>query len=54
VSIKSAGPKGKISMDFRTGSVVVPKISEVRDNFCPAMALKKLDFPAFLLPKNAM
>ena len=38
-------------MDFCTGSVVVPFTSETMESFCPVMALIRLDFPAFLLPK---
>ena len=38
-------------MDFRTGSVVVPFTSDTMARFCPVMALMRLDFPAFLLPK---
>ena len=45
---------GSSSIAFKTGSVVVPCISETIARFCPVKALIKLDFPAFLLPKMPM
>ena len=52
VSIIRTGPIGKSSIAFLTGSVVVPATSDTTDSFCPVTALTRLDFPAFLIPKN--
>ncbi|EJX01472.1 hypothetical protein EVA_10423 [gut metagenome] len=54
VSINTTGPSGSSSIDLKTGSVVVPLISETIARFCPVSALIRLDFPAFLLPKIPM
>ena len=54
VSIKVTGPRGSSSMDLYTGSVVVPRTSDTMAMFCPVTAFTRLDFPAFLNPKNAM
>ena len=47
----TTGPKGKSSIDFKIGSVVVPLISDTIARFCPVNALMTLDFPAFRFPK---
>ena len=52
VSITTTGPMGEISIALRTGSVVVPGVSEITDRFCPVTAFTTLDFPAFRMPKN--
>ena len=54
VSTITTGPIGKISIDFFTGSVVVPFILETKDILWLVIALTTLDFPAFLKPKNPM
>ena len=43
---------GRSSIAFRTGSVVVPLVSDTTARSCPVTALTRLDLPAFLLPKN--
>ena len=52
VSIITTGPMGSSSMDFFTGSVVVPLTSETTLKDCPVTALTTLDLPAFRIPKN--
>ena len=54
VSMMTTGPSGSSSIDFCTGSVVVPFTSETIESGCPVTALTTLDFPALRLPKNAM
>ena len=54
VSVRTTGPRGRSSIAFLTGSVVVPLKSETMDTGCPARALIRLDFPAFLFPKIPM
>ena len=48
----TTGPNGSSSMDFCTGSVVVPFTSETTARSCPVTAFKTLDFPAFRRPKK--
>ena len=38
--MRTTGPRGNISMDFLTGSVVVPRVLETRETLCPAIAKK--------------
>ena len=52
VSMISTGPIGRSSMDFCTGSVVVPSTSDTTDSACPVTAFTRLDLPLFLLPKK--
>ena len=52
VSMTTTGPMGEISIALRTGSVVVPGVSEITDRFCPVTAFTTLDFPAFRMPKK--
>ncbi len=54
VSMKITGPNGKNSMGFSTGSVVVPGISLTKATSWPAIALSRLDLPAFLRPSTAI
>ena len=54
VSISTHAPRSGNSIAFRTGSVVVPGTSDTMDTAWPAIAFTSDDFPAFLLPKNAM
>jgi len=54
VSMMTTGPMGRISMDFFTGSVVVPGTAETIAASWRVSALIRLDFPAFLRPKMAM
>ena len=54
VSRKTTGPIGKSSMVFSTTSVVVPAIGDVMATSCPATRFRKLDFPTFALPDNAI
>ena len=54
VSINTTGPMGRSSIAFKTGSVVVPFVSDTMESACPVNALIKLDFPQFLLPKMPM
>jgi hypothetical protein len=48
----TTGPSGKISIDFNTGSVVVPLISETTESFWFVTAFTTLDFHAFVQPKK--
>ena len=50
----TTGPMGSSSMDFSTGSVVVPFTSETTESSWPVTALTTLDLPAFLRPKKPM
>ena len=50
VSIITIGPNGSNSIDFDTGSVVVPGVSDTTDIGWLVKALIKLDLPAFLFP----
>ena len=52
VSTNKTGPKGSNSIDFSTGSVVVPAVSETIEISCLVKAFNMLDFPTFLLPKS--
>ena len=52
VSMMTTGPIGSSSIVFRTGSVVVPFISETSARFCPVTAFTRLDFPALRNPKK--
>ena len=54
VSIITTGPRGRSSIAFKTGSVVVPFTSDTMARFCPVRALIRLDFPALRLPKIPM
>ena len=45
------GPMPKISMDLRTGSVVVPAVASTMATSCPVMALMRELLPLFLRPK---
>ena len=51
VSMITTGPRGRSSIAFGTGSVVVPRTSDTMARFCPVIALMMLDLPAFLRPK---
>ena len=53
VSMMSTGPRGRSSIAFLTGSVVVPPTSETMERSCPVTALTRLDLPAFRTPKKA-
>ena len=50
----TTGPMGSSSMDFITGSVVVPFTSETTESSWLVKALTTLDLPAFLRPKKPM
>ena len=54
VSKKFTGPIGKSSIDFSTTSVVVPAMSETIETSCPVILFNRVDFPTFVLPKNAI
>ena len=54
VSSQSTGPKGRSSMAFSTTSVVVPAMGETMATSCPAMRLRRVDFPTLALPARAM
>ena len=54
VSMMTTGPMGSSSMDFITGSVVVPFTSETTESSWLVKALTTLDLPAFLRPKKPM
>ena len=52
VSTSTTGPKGKSSILFFTGSVVVPLISDTIAMSCEVIAFIKLDFPTLQRPKR--
>ena len=52
VSIIITGPRGRSSIAFLTGSVVVPGVSETTARSWPVIALTTLDFPALRHPKK--
>ena len=54
VSTITTGPKGKSSIDLRTGSVVVPLTCDTTETFCAQTAFTKLDLPALRRPKKAI
>ena len=54
VSMTMHGPMPKISMDLRTGSVVVPAVLSTIATSCPVMALMRELLPLFLRPKMPM
>ena len=54
VSIIMTGPAGRSSIDLKTGSVVVPLISETTETSWLVTAFTRLDFPAFRFPKKAI
>ena len=54
VSIITTGPRGKISIDLETESVVVPFTSETIERFWLTIAFTKDDFPLLVQPKKAI
>lgn len=50
VSMITTGPTGRISMDLKTGSVVVPGTLETMATSWLVRALMRLDFPVLRLP----
>ena len=54
VSTITTGPKGKSSIDLRTGSVVVPLMRDTTETSCAQTAFTKLDLPALRRPKKPM
>ena len=54
VSMITTGPRGSSSIALRTGSVVVPRISDTMLTSCPVTALTREDFPALRSPNHAM
>ena len=50
VSTRTTGPIPKISMDFFTGSVVVPAWAETMAMDCPVSLLIMVLLPLFVLP----
>ena len=54
VSIRTTGPKGRISIAFLTASVVVPGTEETSETLCPVMRLTSELFPALRRPKIPM
>ena len=54
VSIITTGPRGRSSIVFLTGSVVVPATSETIDRSCEVKRFTRLDLPALRRPKKAM
>ena len=50
----TTGPKGKSSIAFCTGAVVVPRVSDTTDIFWLVTAFTTLDLPALRRPKKAI
>ena len=54
VSMMTTGPRGRSSIAFVTGSVVVPLVSDTTARSWFVILFTRLDLPAFLLPKKPM
>ena len=54
VSTKRTGPRGRNSIGFSTGSVVVPGVAETMATSCRVRAFRTLDLPTLRRPKRPM